>query len=86
MVSSLAWPSRTLDDADVDAVLQKVRRKRMAQRMRPDALGDLGRPRRLDDNAVKLARRKGPCPALAGKKPALTMQDALPLPLDPLLA
>jgi hypothetical protein len=31
-----------------------VRRERMAQRMRPDAFGDLGRPRRLDHNTMDL--------------------------------
>ena len=43
-----------LDDADVDAVFQKVGGEAVAQGMRPDPLGDIGCPRRLDDDAMKL--------------------------------
>ena len=75
-----------LDDANVDAVLQEVRGEGMAQRMRPDALGDPSRPSSLHHDAMKLTRRDRSVPTLAGKQPALALEDALPVPLDPLIS
>lgn len=43
-----------LDDPYVGAVLQQVGREAVAQRVRPDPLGDVGSPGRLDDDAVEL--------------------------------
>ena len=52
-----------LDDTDIDAVLEQVGREAVAQRVRPDPLGDLRRLRRLDHDAMKLpgADRPGAC-------------------------
>ncbi len=49
-----------------DAVLQEVRGEGMAQRVRPDALGDLGGPSRLGHDAVDLAGGDRSIPALPG--------------------
>src|SRR3546814_10834084 len=46
---------QSLDDADVDAVLEQVGGKAVAQGVRPDALVDIGRLSRLDDDAVELS-------------------------------
>src|SRR3546814_15605795 len=68
---------QSLYDADVDAVLEQVGGKAVAQGVRPDALVDIGRLSRLDDDAVELAgadRGRGPVPRV---EPALRKQHAL---------
>src|SRR3546814_13020749 len=46
---------QSLDDADVDAVLEQVGGKAVAQGVRLVALVDIGRLSRLDDDAVEMA-------------------------------
>ena len=53
-MSSFGVAEQGLDDADIDAVLQQMRRETVAQRVRPDPLGDLRRLRRLDDDPVQV--------------------------------
>ena len=66
-----------LDHADIDAVLEQMGGKAVAQRMRADALGDVGRLRRFDDDAIQLAGADRLADVLPGKQPALRVHDAL---------
>ena len=50
----LSVPQQDLDDADIDAVLQQVGGEAVAQRVRPDPLGDARRMGRLGGDAVNL--------------------------------
>src|SRR3546814_8033883 len=68
---------QSLDDADVDAVLEQVGGKAVAQGVRPDALVDIGRLSRLDDDAVELAGADRGRGTLPREEPALRKQHAL---------
>lgn len=63
-------PEQRLDDPDVHAALQQVRREGMAQRMQRDRLGDASRSRRLLEQPRNLSRREMPA-TIAGKKHAI---------------
>jgi hypothetical protein len=77
----LGVPEQHLDDPDVDAVLQQVGGEAVAQRVRPDPLGNVGGLRRLDDDAVELPRADRLHRMLPRKQPAVAMHHAL-LPTD----
>src|SRR3546814_13113759 len=68
---------QSLYDADVDAVLEQVGGKAVAQGVRPDALVDIGRLSRLDDDAVELAGADRGRGTLPREEPALRKQHAL---------
>jgi hypothetical protein len=70
-----------LDDADIDAVFQQMRRETVPQRVRPDPLGDLRPLRRLDDDPVQVPRADRPHRVLTREQPALWVHHAL-LPPD----
>lgn len=53
-VVELYVSEKDLDDPDVCAVLQQVGGEAMAQRMRPDPLGNVGGPGRFHDNPIEL--------------------------------
>ena len=80
-VLQLGVAEQRLDDADVDAVLQQVRGKAVAQRMRSNPLGDVRCARRLDDDPVQLPGADRLACMLAWKQPALGVHHAL-LPAD----
>ena len=65
-----------LDDADIDAVFEQVRCERVAQRVHADALGDVRRQRRLDDDTVQLPRAERDPRIHAREKPAIDMHHA----------
>jgi hypothetical protein len=48
---------QSLDQPDIDAALEQMRGKAVAQRMQADALPDAGSVRRLMEQAAELARR-----------------------------
>ena len=80
-------PEQDLDDADVDAVLQQVGREAVAQRVRPDPLGDVRGLRRLDDDAMELPGADRLHRVLAREQPAVAVHHALlPPDLPPLRA
>ena len=66
----LGVPEQCLDDSDVHAALQEMRREGMAQRVQGDRLGDAGRSRRLLEQPRNLSRRKMPA-TIAGEKHAI---------------
>src|SRR3546814_17488805 len=66
---------QSLDDADVDAVLEQVGGKAVAQGVRPDALVDIGRLSRLDADAVELAGADRGRGTLPREEPALRQQQ-----------
>src|SRR5919201_7100628 len=53
----LLVPEQHLDDADVDLLLEQMRREAVPQRVQRDALADLGDLRRGMAGVVELARR-----------------------------
>ena len=54
-------PEQLLDDAQVGAAFEQMRRERVAQRVRADPLGEAGRGRRaLDRGPGLLAREASP--------------------------
>ena len=53
----LGMPKQSLDQPDIDAALEQMRGKAVAQRMQADALPDAGSVRRLMEQAAELARR-----------------------------
>src|SRR5215207_6130255 len=85
-VLELGVPKQDLDHADIGAVLEQVSGEAVAQRMRADPLGDIGRVRRLDDDAMELAGADRLHRVLAREQPALAMHDALLAPELPPLA
>src|SRR5437764_211840 len=80
-VVQLGVPEQDLDHPDVGAVLEQVGGEAVAQRMRSDPLGDVGRLRRLDDDAVELPGADRLACVLTGEQPAVAVHDAL-LPAD----
>ena len=50
-------PKQSLDQPDIDAALEQMRGKAVAQRMQADVLPDAGSVRRLMEQAAELARR-----------------------------
>ena len=66
-----------LDDADIDAVLEQMSGEAVAERVRPDALVDIGGLRGFDDDTVELARADRRRGALSGEEPAVGNEDAL---------
>jgi hypothetical protein len=70
-----------LDDADIDAVLQQVRGEAVAQRMRPNPLGDVRRTRGLDDDPMQLPGADRLTSMHSRKQPAPGVHHAL-LPSD----
>ena len=80
-VVQLGVPEQDLDDPDVGAVLQQVGREAVAQRVRPDPLGDVGGLRRLDDDAIELPRADRLHRVLSREQPAVAVHHAL-LPTD----
>src|SRR4051794_1261096 len=76
-VLELGVAEQRLDDADIDTVLEQVRREAMAERVRADPLGDLRRLRRLDHDAVELPGADRLQRMLAREQPAVPMHDAL---------
>ena len=72
---------QSLDDADIDAVLQQMRREAVPQRVRPDPLGDLRRLRCLDDDAMQMPGADRLHRVLTREQPALRVHHAL-LPPD----
>ena len=77
----LGVPEQDLDDPDVGAVLQQVGGEAVAQRVRPDPLGDVGGLRRLDDDAVELPGADRLHRMLSREQPAVAVHHAL-LPPD----
>src|SRR5690349_21184659 len=53
----LGMPKQSLDQPDIDAALEQMRGKAVAQRMQADALPDAGSGRRLMEQAAELVRR-----------------------------
>ncbi len=80
-VVQLGVPEQDLDDPDVGAVLQQVGGEAVAQRVRPDPLGDVGGLCRLDDDAMELPRADRLHRVLSGEQPAVAVHHAL-LPPD----
>src|SRR3954471_10833853 len=80
-VVELRVPEQGLDDPDIGAVLEQVRREAVAECVRADPLGDVGRLRRLDDDAMELPGADRLQRMLTGEQPAVAMHDAL-LPTD----
>jgi hypothetical protein len=76
----LAVAEQDLDDADIDAVFQKMCREAVAQRMRADPLGDLRCLRCLDDDAMQLPGTDRLRRMLAREQPALCVHHALLAP------
>src|SRR5436305_7894149 len=72
-----AVAKQSLDNADIDAVFQQMRRETVPQRVRPDPLGDLRRLRGLGDDPVQMPGADRPHRVLAGEQPALRMHYAL---------
>src|SRR5271154_4645472 len=68
-VVQLRVPEQDLDDADIDAVLQQVRREAMPQCVRSDPLDDLSGPCRIDDDAMELPGADGLHGVLSWKQP-----------------
>ena len=66
-----------LDDADIDAILQKRGRKAVPQRIRPDPLGDARRVRCLGGDPVYLSVADRLEVMLSGEQPAIRMHHAL---------
>lgn len=66
-----------LDNADIDAIFQKMGGKAVPQGMRADAPGNLGRMRRLDHDAIELSGADRLERVLARKQPAVAVQHAL---------
>jgi len=54
-IVELGMPEQDLDDPDVGAVFQQVRREAVAQRVRPDPFCNVGGPGRLDDDTIAAA-------------------------------
>src|SRR3546814_10343176 len=73
----LGVAEQDLDDADVDAIFEKMGGETVPQRVRSDPLVDVRGLGGLDDDAVELARADmGRC-ALSGKEPAVGTPNAL---------
>src|SRR5215211_8639329 len=85
-VLQLGVAEQRLDHANIDAVLEQMRGEAVPQRMRADALGDTGRVRRLDDDAMKLAGADRLACVLPRKQPAVAVHDTLLTPDLPPLA
>jgi hypothetical protein len=84
-VVQLRVPEQDLDDADINAVLEQVGGKTVPQRVRPDPLGDLRGPCRLDDDAMKVAGADRPGGLLAREQPTVAVHHPLlPSKLPPL--
>ena len=66
-----------LDDADIDAVLEQMRRERMTQRVHADPLGDVRRQRGLDDDTVQLPRAERHPRVHAREEPSVGVHHAL---------
>ena len=79
-------PQESLNDADVDPILQEVRGEAVTQRVRPDPLGDAGRLRRFDDDAMELPGTDRFEGMLSGEQPSVAMDHALPMTDLPPLA
>src|SRR3546814_10921578 len=82
-VMAFGLSEQRLDDADIDAVLEQVGGEAMAERMRSDALVDIGGLGGFDDDAVELTRAARSCGALSGEEPPVGDEDALLPPRAP---
>src|SRR3954470_19068703 len=65
----LGVPEQNVDHADVDVLLQQVGCEAVAQRVRRDPLGDLGRARGGMDGPVELTRGERVDRVLSGEQP-----------------
>src|SRR3954470_19736613 len=78
----LGVPEQDLDHADVDVLLQQVGREAVAQRVRRDPLGDLGRARGGMDGPVELTRGERVDWVLSGEQPDPRAGDPPPVPQE----
>ena len=73
-VLQLGVTEQRLDNADIDAVFQKMGGKAVPQCVWADAPGNLGRMRRLDHDAIELSGADRLERVLARKQPAVAVQ------------
>src|SRR3954468_20838553 len=85
-VLELRVAEQDLDHPDVGAVLEQVGGEAVAECVRADPLGNVGRLRRLDDDAVELPGADRLACVLPRKQPAVAVHDALLTPGLPPLA
>src|SRR6476659_11045897 len=78
----LGVPEQHLDHADIDVLLEQVGREAVAQRVRRDPLGDLGRAGGGMDDPVELTRGEMVDGVLPGKEPDVRAGDAPPVPQE----
>src|SRR3954467_15158099 len=75
----LGVPEQHLDHADIDVLLQQMGREAVAQRVRRDPLGDVGRAGGGMDDPVELTRGEMVDPPATGEQPDLRPGDPPPV-------